>query len=169
MRTNQFFENHQRIYLLLTFFIVMKLGGSCQKVSDYDLLLKGGTIVDGTGDPRFIADIAIRGHRIVSVKKDIPTSKANQVMDVEGLIIAPGFWDNHAHLVNLEEYPDAENFIRQGITTILASLHSQDQPFPLNDYMERTQMAPNVGLFAGHTWIRKRVMGLENRAPNIDE
>ena len=169
MRTNQFFENHQRIYLLLTFFIVMKLGVSCQKISDYDLLLKGGTIVDGTGDPRFIADIAILGDRIVSVKKDIPTSKANQVMDVEGLIIAPGFWDNHAHLVNLEEYPDAENFIRQGVTTILASLHSQDQPFPLNDYMERTQMAPNVGLFAGHTWIRKRVMGLENRAPNIDE
>jgi N-acyl-D-aspartate/D-glutamate deacylase len=67
------------------------------------------------------------------------------------------------------EHPLAENFVRQGITTILAPLHSQAQPFPMDAYRARVRMAPNVGLFAGHTWIRTRVMGLENRAPTAAE
>jgi N-acyl-D-amino-acid deacylase len=71
--------------------------------------------------------------------------------------------------VTLEKYPHAENFLRQGITTIMASLHSQDQPWPMDEYRGRVRMAPNVGLFAGHTWTRKQIMGLANRAPSSDE
>lgn len=141
----------------------------CTATAEYDLLLKGGTVVDGTGAPGYVADVAIRGDRIVAVGADLPTTGGGRVVDATGLVVAPGFWDNHAHLVTLEEHPDAENFIRQGITTILAPLHSQDQPFPLDDYTARVSIAPNVGLFAGHTWIRKRVMGLENRPPTDEE
>jgi len=136
---------------------------------EYDLVLRGGIVVDGTGASRFVADVGIIGDRIGAIAERIPARRATTVIDVSGLIVAPGFWDNHAHLVTLEEHPDAENFIRQGITTILAPLHSQDQPFPLDEYMDRVRMAPNVGLFAGHTWIRKRVMGLDNRAPTTEE
>lgn len=145
------------------------VAASCGGQPEFDVLLKGGTVVDGTGDDRFVADVAILGDQIVAVEADIPATRAREVIDIRGLVVAPGFWDNHAHLVTLEESPDAENFIRQGITTILGSLHSQDQPFPLDTYRKRVQMAPNVGLFAGHTWIRKRVMGLENRAPTTAE
>ncbi len=151
-------------FLCLNIFVI-----SCNREIEFDLLFKNGIIVDGTGANRYIADIAIKDDRISLIKKGISKSKAIKVLDIEGLIVAPGFWDNHAHLDNLDKYPNAENFIRQGITTILASLHSQDQPFPMDKYIEQTKMAPNIGLFSGHTWIRKRVMGLENRSPTDEE
>lgn len=142
---------------------------ACTPRVEYDVLLRGGTVVDGTGAPQRVADVAITGDRIVAVSQDLPVRRAKRVLDASGLIVAPGFWDNHAHLVTLEEHPLAENFIRQGITTILAPLHSQDQPFPLDAYRARVRMTPNVGLFAGHTWIRKRVMQLADRAPTTGE
>ena len=135
----------------------------------YDVVLAGGTVVDGTGGTPMVADVAIAGDSIVAIGAALDTRGAGTVLDVRGRIVAPGFWDNHAHLVTLESHPMAENFIRQGITTILAPQHSQDQPFPLDAYMARVRMAPNVGLFTGHTWIRKRVMGLANRRPTAAE
>ena len=135
----------------------------------YDLLLTGGTVVDGTGAPRRVADVAIRGDRIVAIGTSLSRRGAARVEDVRGQIVAPGFWDNHAHLVTLADHGLAENFVRQGITTVLAPLHSQDQPFPMDRYRAEVTIAPNVGLFAGHTWIRKRVMGLANRAPTAAE
>jgi N-acyl-D-amino-acid deacylase len=141
----------------------------CAKAPAYDLLLVGGTVVDGTGGPARVADVAIRGDRIVAIAPALPRRSARTVRDVTGLVVAPGFWDNHAHLVTLSEHPLAENLIRQGITTVLAPQHSQDQPFPLDAYRDSVRMAPNVGLFAGHTWTRRRVMGLANRAPTAAE
>ncbi len=135
-----------------------------------DVLLKGGTVVDGTGAPRYQADVAIAGDRIVRVAPNIDPATAKIVVDAKGLIVAPGFIDNHAHVApTIAQYPLQENFVRQGITTILASLHSTDQPWPLGPYMAGLRMAPNVGFFAGHTWIRKQVMGLANRAPTTAE
>lgn len=136
----------------------------------YDLVLKGGTVVDGLGAPRHQADVAVRGDRIVKIAPEIDTTLATTVVNVQGLIVAPGFIDNHAHVApSIPRFPLEENFIRQGITTILASLHSTDQPDPLAPYMAKLRMAPNVGFFAGHTWIRKQVMGLANRAPTAAE
>ena len=135
-----------------------------------DVLLKGGTVVDGTGAARYQADVAMTGDRIVRVAPNIDPATAKVVVVVKGLIVAPGFIDNHAHIApTIAQYPLQENFIRQGITTILASLHSTDQPWPLGPYLAGLTMAPNVGFFAGHTWIRKQVMGLANRAPTPAE
>ncbi len=137
----------------------------------YDLLIAGGTVVDGTGAPRFRADVAIKGDRIARVAREgIPPESAETVLDATGLIVAPGFIDNHAHIqTTIHEYPLAENFLRQGITTILASLHSGDQPWPLDEYMASLDVAPNVGFFAGHTWVRRRVIGMANRDPTPEE
>ena len=135
----------------------------------YDLLLTGGTVIDGTGTPRRVADVAIRGDRIVAIGASLPRRGAARVVNASGQIVSPGFWDNHAHLVTLADHGLAENFVRQGITTVLAPLHSQDQPFPMDQYRAQVTIAPNVGLFAGHTWIRKRVMGLADRAPTAAE
>ncbi len=135
-----------------------------------DLLIKGGTIVDGTGAPRYRADVAITGDRITRIATDLDPATAKVVVNATGLIVAPGFIDNHAHVApTIAQYPLQENFVRQGITTILASLHSTDQPWPLGPYLAGLRMAPNVGFFAGHTWIRKQVMGLANRAPTAAE
>lgn len=137
----------------------------------YELLIMGGEVVDGSGEPRFRADVAIRGDRIVRVAREgIPADSAETVLDAGGLVVAPGFIDNHAHIqTTIHLYPLAENFLRQGITTILASLHSGDQPWPLDEYLASLDVAPNVGFFAGHSWIRRQVMGMADRDPTAQE
>jgi len=145
--------------------------GRGQASPRYDLVLANGTIVDGTGATRQQGDIAIVGDRIVRISAaPIPRESATRVLDVRGLVVAPGFIDIHAHAgtaIATDRF--AENFLRQGITTTIASLHSQDEPWPLAPYASALRSAPNVGFFAGHTWIRKRVMGLANRPPSPDE
>lgn len=137
---------------------------------DYDVLIRGGTVVDGTGAPQVQTDVALRGDRIAAVAQDIDPTRAAVVLDATGLIVAPGFIDNHAHIqTTIHEHPLAENFLRQGITTIVASLHSGAQPWPLDEYAAGLQVAPNVGFFAGHSWTRERVLGLEDRAPTPEE
>jgi N-acyl-D-amino-acid deacylase len=137
----------------------------------YDVVIRGGTIVDGTGTPRSRADVAIRGDRIVRIDSSgIPAGQGTLELDARGLVVAPGFIDNHAHIAtNIHEYPLAENFVRQGITTIVASLHSGAQPWPLAAYMDSLRVAPNVGFFAGHSWVRREVLGLADRAPTPAE
>ena len=137
----------------------------------YDVLIRGGTVIDGTGTPGFAADVAVLDGRIVVISRDgIDPSEAETVIDATGQVVTPGFIDNHAHVQQtIAEYPLAENFLRQGITTIVASLHSGAQPWPLEDFASSLEMAPNVGFFAGHSWTRRRVMGMDNRAPTPEE
>ena len=144
-----------------------------EDVSDkaFDIVLTGGTVVDGLGTPRYQADVGIKGDRIVAISTDgLSADDAVVSVDVATLVISPGFIDNHAHIqTTIHEHPLAENFTRQGITTIIAALHSGDQPWPLDEYASSLEVAPNVGFFAGHTWTRKQVLGLDNRAPDHDE
>ncbi len=139
--------------------------------SGYDILFTGGLIVDGLGNDAFVGDLAVRGDRIVAVSGEpLDASEAELVIDIDGRVIAPGFIDNHAHVqTEMHEHPLAENFTRQGITSIVASLHSGDQPWPLDEYASSLSIAPNIAFFAGHNWTRTQVLGLENRAPDSDE
>jgi N-acyl-D-amino-acid deacylase len=131
-----------------------------------DLILRGGTIVDGTGAPARRADIAIRGGVILAVGRALRAEATTPVVDVTGLVVTPGFIDPHAHISGIAAQPDAENFLRQGITTIFNSLHSLDQPYPLGAFLDTLRVAPNTLWSAGHSWARTRVMGRENRAPS---
>ena len=82
-----------------------------------DILLKNGIVIDGTGSPERIADVAIRDGRIAAVEKDYVGS-AERVIDVHGRIVAPGFIDIHTHSdFRLPLNPKAECKIRQGVTT----------------------------------------------------
>ena len=137
----------------------------------YDILLRGGTVVDGSGAPRFTADVAIRGERIAAVgRSGLDPTLADKVIDVSGKAVTPGFVDNHAHIqTTIHQHPLAENFTRQGITTIVASLHSGDVPWPLDEYIAALDVAPNVAFFAGHTWARRQVLGMDNRDPSGEE
>lgn len=137
----------------------------------YDYLFINGTVVDGLGTPAFRANVAVKGDRIVSISKEnLNPEDATEVVDIQGMVLSPGFIDNHAHIqTTIHEHPLAENFTRQGITTIMASLHSGNQPFPIDEYAASLEVAPNVGFFAGHTWTRKTVIGMDNRPPTAEE
>lgn len=133
------------------------------------LLLRGGLVVDGTGARARRADVLVRGPRIERVGTNIAVPRGARVLDVSGLIVSPGFIDPHAHISGIAQAPLAENFLRQGVTTIVNSLHSLDQPYPLGAFLDTLRVAPNTLWTAGHTWLRKRIMGTENRAPSSAE
>src|SRR4051812_17974016 len=83
----------------------------------YDLLIFGGRVVDGTGNPWFVGDVAVRGDRIVAVGR-VPAGAAARTIDAHGLIVAPGFIDMHAHSdFLLLEDGSAPSKVRQGVTT----------------------------------------------------
>jgi N-acyl-D-amino-acid deacylase len=139
---------------------------------EFDVVIKGGTVIDGTGAPRYRADVAIRADRVALVSRDpIDARRAARVVDAAGRIVAPGFIDMHAHLDPLPELPGAESAVRQGVTTALGGPDG-GAPLPLGAYMEaRTQqrIGINVGYLVGHNTIRQRVMGVVNRAPTAEE
>jgi N-acyl-D-aspartate/D-glutamate deacylase len=64
--------------------------------ADYDLLVRGGKVVDGSGNPWFLGDVAVREGRIAAVGR-LPGAKAKRVIDARGLVVAPGFIDMHSH------------------------------------------------------------------------
>jgi dihydroorotase/N-acyl-D-amino-acid deacylase len=140
----------------------------------YDLLVRGGVVVDGTGGARYRADVAVRGDRIVLVARQpgaAATVSAKRVIDATGRIVAPGFIDLHAHLDPLAELNEAESAVRQGVTTALGGPDGTS-PFPLGEYLaarERQGIGLNVAFLAGHNTIRRAVMGMAKREPTVDE
>src|SRR5512145_3500986 len=85
----------------------------------YDIVITGGTLIDGTGQPPRRADVAIVKGRIASIGK-IPGARGLEAIDAGGLVVAPGFIDVHTHADRLVERPFAENFVRMGVTTVVA-------------------------------------------------
>src|SRR5690349_12728476 len=85
----------------------------------YDVVITGGRVVDGTGRPATRADVGILDGRIAAVGV-LPRAQAARVIDARGLIVAPGFVDVHTHADDLASHPAAENFIRMGVTTVVA-------------------------------------------------
>src|SRR5262245_37865758 len=83
----------------------------------YDLVIRGGTVVDGTGNPWFRGDVAVKGDRIAAVGR-VPAGSAKCEIDATGLVVAPGFIDMHSHsdYVLLEDGA-AQSKVRQGVTT----------------------------------------------------
>jgi N-acyl-D-amino-acid deacylase len=161
-----------------------------------DLIIKNATVYDGSGNPPFVADVAIRESTIDHVGTLNPTPEARRVVDATGLILSPGFIDAHSHSdTNLLVNPNAESKIHQGITTEIIGMCGSS-PFPLrgkeleqtrahlsrfdltldwNDicgYIERLQQqrpAVNVALFVGQGTIRASVVGFDDNKPTPDQ
>ncbi len=138
----------------------------------YDLLVRHGTVIDGTGAPGVRADVAITGGRIVRVSlTPLDASAATRVIDAAGLMVAPGFIDLHTHLEPLLQLPAAESHVRQGVTLALGGPDGGG-PWPFGAYLDsadRAGLGMNVAFLAGHNTIRRAVMGTENRAPTATE
>lgn len=162
--------SHLRLNVGLLALMITWLPSSAEAQA-YDVVILGGTVIDGTGADGFRADVAVSNGRIALVSREaIDPALGRTVIDAEGQVVTPGFIDSHAHVQqSIAEYPLAENFLRQGITTLVASLHSGDQPWPLEAFASSLETAPNIGFFAGHSWTRKEVMGMDDRAPTEAE
>ena len=86
---------------------------------DFDVLIHGGRIVDGTGNPSYLGDLGIRQGKIAAIGH-LAGKTAAQTIDVTGLTVAPGFIDIHNHSdYTILEDPDAESMVRQGVTTMI--------------------------------------------------
>ena len=117
----------------------------------YDLLLRNGHIVDGTGSPWFKGDVAIGGDAIVRIAPAIE-GPAARVIDVGGAVVAPGFIDIHTHARRgLLDVPTAPNYVRQGVTTVMEGPDGSS-PLPIATFLaqlERLGKSLNIGTFVG--------------------
>jgi len=158
----------------------------------FDLVLANGKVIDGTGSPGFDANIGIKDGKISKLGT---IDDADETIDAEGMVVAPGFIDMHSHsdiflLVN----PRAESKIRQGVTTEvigncggsvapatglarevivrMARLYGVEVGWSgFGEYLDKldADIAVNVAALVGHGTVRQCVMDLEERAPTFGE
>jgi N-acyl-D-amino-acid deacylase len=132
----------------------------------FDILIRGGRIVDGSGNTWFRGDIAIDGDTIVAVAPKIE-GEAKRVVDATGHVVAPGFIDLHTHARGgIFDVPSADNYILQGVTTIFEGPDGSS-PVPIAPFLasvEKLGVSPNFATFVGHGSVREEVMGFVDRA-----
>jgi N-acyl-D-amino-acid deacylase len=145
--------------------------------ADYDLIIRGGNLFDGTGADGAVRDIAMKGDRIVAIAPRID-ARAREEMDARGMAVAPGFIDIHSHGDgNMSTDPRVESVIRQGITTMVVGADGSsratgaaDKSFAsMFDAIDGLKPGPNVASMVGFGDIREVVIGDMDRAATSDE
>ena len=138
-----------------------------------DLIIRGGRMFDGSGNPWIRADVGIQGERIVAVG-DLSDALAEVEIDATGLYVAPGFIDVHSHAgagLITEDRSSAATLLYQGLTTVVINpdggggLDIGEQ----RDALLAHGLGVNAAQMIGHGTIRGAVLGMENRAPTADE
>lgn len=126
---------------------------------EYDLVIRHGRVLDGTGSAAVAGDVAVRGNRIVAVGRVAGAGRTE--IDAQGKIVAPGFIDVHTHSEDIIELPVAENFLRMGVTTIITGNCGGSRTDVAGFFadIERTQVAINVATLIGQGSVRGQVMG----------
>ena len=162
--------------------------------SNYEIIIRNGIVINGSGQPGFRADVAITGDRIVKIG-DLSRSSAAREIDARGLVVAPGFIDM---LGQSETYllidPRAMSKVMMGVTTEITGegesiaptnerLIKEQEDFnrrynlsvdwrSLGDYFRRLEKqgsGVNLGTFVGATQVREYVVGFDNRPPTAAE
>ena len=143
---------------------------SCSN-ADFDIVIRNGTIVDGSGDEAYKKDIGIINDQIIKIG-DLSNHSSRITIDATNLIVSPGFIDSHTHAIRgIFDVPTAESSLLQGITT-LTDGNDGTSPYPIDEHyqkIEHTKISPNWAVFVGQGTIRREVMGLENRDPTDSE
>ncbi len=160
--------------------LLLSIGSSAPGRAEepYDLLLKAGRVVDGTGAPWYVADVAVRDGRIAAIGR-FGSTGARRTVDAAGLWIAPGFIDMMGQTVAplLKNPRAADNLLTQGITTLNAGEGQSDAPLDeksaqaagwrtMSEYfaaLDRSGLTLNVVQTIGHTQVRRLVLGESDR------
>ncbi|HEV2705712.1 MAG TPA: amidohydrolase family protein [Pyrinomonadaceae bacterium] len=170
----------KRLLILLVFVVTLGVGlgltlywGKRKLTKHFDVLIVGGTIIDGTGAPPRTGTLGIAGGRIVPVEWDY-FAEADRVIDARGKIVAPGFVDVHTHIersLQPGQTLAAENFLVQGFTTIITGNCGTSAPSLPNFFrqLETSGTALNVATLVGHNTVRRQVIGQATRAASADE
>jgi len=158
------------VLLLFLGFIVLILLHPQEPVYDYDLIIRNGRIIDGSGSPARLADLAIKDGKIVLI--GTVEGSAKTTLDAQGKTVAPGFIDVHTHAENIRSQPKAENFVRMGVTSIVTG-NCGNSTLNVGEFfrqLEKTPPSINVASLIGHNTVRSEAMGGSfNREPTPQE
>jgi len=138
------------------------------EAQDLDLVIRNGKVLDGTGNPWFLADLGVKDGRIAAVG-DLSKTKARRTIDAQGHFVTPGFIDIHSHSeADLRDLPTRfnHNMIAQGITLSVVNQDGRSPIWPLTSQRaayEKQGIGSNVILMAGHGTARQKVMGKRSR------
>jgi N-acyl-D-amino-acid deacylase len=155
-----------RLIFLILFFLPV-----CSFSQRYDVLLTGGKIVDGTGNGWFFGDVGIKEGKIIAIGRLAP-GEAWRVINVKGLIVAPGFIDVHTHIESNDlEVPTADNFIFDGVTSVVTGNCGASKTDLLRYFyqLDSVKTSINVATLIGHNSVRQAVMGDSQRDPTSEE
>jgi N-acyl-D-amino-acid deacylase len=139
--------------------------------AQYDLIIKNGRIIDGSGNPWYAADVGIRDGRIAAIGR-LDSGQGRRVLDARGMIVAPGFVDGHTHSEGgIRRIPTADNFLFDGVTSIVTgncggSVTAIDSFFA---ELRGDGISINLATLIGHNSVRREVMGSAQRDPSPEE
>ena len=159
------------LMLFFTWYRSTRVSPAC--VTEFDLLITGAEIVDGSGRPSFQADVAINNKRIVCIG-DLRGAKGRTVIDAHGLTLAPGFIDVHTHVErNVPQAAPflAPNFIRQGVTTLITG-NCGRSALEIGEFFKRIETnrtQVNLATLIGHNTVRLKVMKQKAAVPTATE
>ncbi|MBI4541166.1 MAG: amidohydrolase family protein [Gemmatimonadetes bacterium] len=142
---------------------------AAQERQSLDLLITGGHLLDGTGNPWIYADVGIRGGKIVAVGR-LTGSQATRVIDARGKVVTPGFIDLHSHGGERLGSTDARrraapNVVTQGVTTVVINPDGRG-PVGIGaqrSHLQSQRIGPNAIVMVGHNTVRGEVMGEDHR------
>lgn len=165
-----FMKNLLSVLLIFCVLLSTALVSPSQPAYIYDLVITNGRVVDGAGNPWFRADIGIKNGRIAKIGK-IERDQAAQIVDAQNQIVAPGFIDVHAHVENIFSLPEAENFIRMGVTSLVTG-NCGGSATNIGEFLAQFQSKPlavNLATLVGHNTVRTKILGLADRQPTAEE
>ena len=139
--------------------LLFALVASDAPAAEFDLVLRRGQIVNGTGKAAFVGDVAVTAGRIVAVGTF--AGQGTTELDATGLVVAPGFIDVHTHGEDVLERPLAENFLRMGVTTLVLG-NCGASKLEIGELFQQLGTNPpsaNVATLIGHNNVRAAVMG----------
>lgn len=155
-------------HCLLVTLILLSLSVSGQ---EFDVLITGGKIVDGSGNSWFYGDVGIKDGKVAAVGNLIH-ARATRTIDATGLIVAPGFIDVHTHIeTNDLQVPSAPNFLFDGVTSVVTG-NCGGSNTDIAGYFGRldsVRIGINVATLIGHNSVRRAVMGDAQRDPSSGE
>jgi len=151
----------RHVFLLV---LVASTASFAQTTAPSGLLIRNGSVIDGTGGPERSVDLRVSGDVITEVAPSLSPRAGERVIDASGLVVAPGFIDTHSHADRgIETMPDAGSQVRQGITTAVVGQDGGSE-LPISNFLEgidRLKPAINFAAAVGHGTVRQVVMGAD--------